>query len=221
MKPPPPRLPACGCTTASAKPVATAASIALPPSFMISTPAAEANALLLATIPCCACTGANSPPAGSRGAASACRAGATAMRISRARTGDRAFIAHPCRIRIRKRSRALCLRRGPVESIGPSAAAQGARLFDIRALACRIIRVLAYSIIRPLLLLSRAHLLDVRALAVLREIEPLALVVLTDAQADGRLQHLQDGVGPDRAPDRRGGDGQDLDTYLARESHAC
>ena len=53
MKPPPPRLPACGCTTASAKPVATAASIALPPSFMISTPASEANALLLATMPCC------------------------------------------------------------------------------------------------------------------------------------------------------------------------
>ena len=30
-KPPPPRLPAAGCTTASAKPVATAASTALPP----------------------------------------------------------------------------------------------------------------------------------------------------------------------------------------------
>src|SRR6185437_6297864 len=183
MKPPPPRLPACGCTTASAKPVATAASIALPPSFMISTPAAEANALLLATMPCCACTGANSPPAGSRGAASACRAGATAMRISRARTGDRAFICTPCRIEYGTASRAMPEPRG---------------LWKYRA----------------------SRLFDVRALAVLREIEPLALMVLADAQADGRLQHLQDDVGPDRAPDRRGGNRQDLDSYLARESHS-
>src|SRR5215207_5776871 len=50
MYPPPPRLPANGNVTASAKPVATAASTALPPAFMISSPAALASALLLATI---------------------------------------------------------------------------------------------------------------------------------------------------------------------------
>ena len=33
MKPPPPRFPACGWTTAKAKPVATAASTALPACF--------------------------------------------------------------------------------------------------------------------------------------------------------------------------------------------
>ena len=43
MKPPPPMLPACGCTTASANPVATAASTALPPCFMMSTPACDAS----------------------------------------------------------------------------------------------------------------------------------------------------------------------------------
>ena len=50
MYPPPPRLPANGNVTASAKPVATAASTALPPARMISSPAALASALLLATI---------------------------------------------------------------------------------------------------------------------------------------------------------------------------
>src|SRR5512144_2239141 len=49
MYPPPPRLPAKGNVTASANPVATAASTALPPAFMISSPAALASALLLAT----------------------------------------------------------------------------------------------------------------------------------------------------------------------------
>jgi hypothetical protein len=43
MKPPPPRFPAWGHTTASANPVATAASMALPPACMISTPAREAS----------------------------------------------------------------------------------------------------------------------------------------------------------------------------------
>ena len=38
MKPPPPRLPAAGCTTARAKPVATAASTALPPCSRMLTP---------------------------------------------------------------------------------------------------------------------------------------------------------------------------------------
>ena len=42
-KPPPPRLPAAGCTTASAKPVATAASTAFPPARNISRPASEAE----------------------------------------------------------------------------------------------------------------------------------------------------------------------------------
>src|SRR5512133_457038 len=50
VKPPPPRLPACGKVTASAKPVATAASTALPPARITSTPAALASALLLAII---------------------------------------------------------------------------------------------------------------------------------------------------------------------------
>src|SRR5438477_10150593 len=50
MKPPPPMFPACGWTTASAKPTATAASTALPPLFRISTPAAEANPLTLTTM---------------------------------------------------------------------------------------------------------------------------------------------------------------------------
>src|ERR1700687_565635 len=50
MYPPPPRFPASGNVTARANPVATAASMALPPSFMISAPTAAASPLLLATI---------------------------------------------------------------------------------------------------------------------------------------------------------------------------
>ena len=42
MKPPPPRLPADGYVTASAKPTATAASMALPPAAMTSAPTFEA-----------------------------------------------------------------------------------------------------------------------------------------------------------------------------------
>ena len=38
MKPPPPRLPALGSLTARARPIATAASTALPPSRNTSTP---------------------------------------------------------------------------------------------------------------------------------------------------------------------------------------
>src|SRR5258708_37122729 len=57
MNPPPPRFPAGGCTTASANPVATAASTALPPACIISTPAREANSCTLTTIPCCAWIG--------------------------------------------------------------------------------------------------------------------------------------------------------------------
>src|SRR5229473_3981410 len=57
MKPPPPILPAWGCTTANANPVATAASMALPPRFMISTPASEAYLLTLTTMALRACTG--------------------------------------------------------------------------------------------------------------------------------------------------------------------
>src|SRR5439155_14961559 len=51
-------LPASGYTTARAKPTATAASTALPPRFMISTPAWLASGASLATIPCVANTGA-------------------------------------------------------------------------------------------------------------------------------------------------------------------
>ena len=57
MNPPPPRFPASGCVTASAKPTATAASTALPPDFMISTPASEASAWTDATIAFGACVG--------------------------------------------------------------------------------------------------------------------------------------------------------------------
>src|SRR5215468_6171120 len=42
MYPPPPRLPAAGCVTASAKAVATAASTAFPPFFRIASPASDA-----------------------------------------------------------------------------------------------------------------------------------------------------------------------------------
>ena len=51
MKPPPPMLPALGSTTASAKPTATAASMALPPAFRMSTPTWLASACSLATMP--------------------------------------------------------------------------------------------------------------------------------------------------------------------------
>src|SRR5580704_10637022 len=57
MNPPPPIFPAAGCTTASANPVATAASTALPPACMISTPARDASSCTLTTIECWACTG--------------------------------------------------------------------------------------------------------------------------------------------------------------------
>src|SRR5689334_11419870 len=43
MKPPPPRLPANGCVTASAKAVVTAASTALPPLLRIAAPRSEAS----------------------------------------------------------------------------------------------------------------------------------------------------------------------------------
>src|SRR5579862_2079877 len=54
MNPPPPMLPALGYVTASANPVATAASTALPPAFMISTPASLAYFDMLTTIACSA-----------------------------------------------------------------------------------------------------------------------------------------------------------------------
>src|SRR6185503_7835169 len=57
MKPPPPRFPAAGCVTASANATAIAASTALPPRFMISTPTREATSFVEATIPCFARTG--------------------------------------------------------------------------------------------------------------------------------------------------------------------
>src|SRR6202022_4451377 len=57
MKPPPPMLPAVGCTTASANAVATAASIAVPPSLMPSAPTFDAIAFLDRTMPPRARTG--------------------------------------------------------------------------------------------------------------------------------------------------------------------
>src|SRR5262245_33726055 len=57
INPPPPRLPADGHTTASASPTATAASTALPPRFITSTPTCEAISLTEATIPCFPRTG--------------------------------------------------------------------------------------------------------------------------------------------------------------------
>src|SRR5947209_3861844 len=57
MKPPPPMLPAWGCVTASANPIATAASTALPPALRISTPTCVASFSWLATIPFLVTTG--------------------------------------------------------------------------------------------------------------------------------------------------------------------
>jgi hypothetical protein len=51
-KPPPPRLPACGCVTARAKPTATAASTALPPARKTSSPTLLAAGCALTTAPC-------------------------------------------------------------------------------------------------------------------------------------------------------------------------
>src|SRR5215204_14646 len=62
MKPPPPRFPAPGYVTASAKPTATAASTALPPRCRISTPALDASASADATIPWRARTGSRDAP---------------------------------------------------------------------------------------------------------------------------------------------------------------
>src|SRR5229473_1285278 len=52
MNPPPPIFPAAGSTTARANAVATAASTALPPCFMMSTPTCEPSVSSVATIPC-------------------------------------------------------------------------------------------------------------------------------------------------------------------------
>src|SRR5438094_961686 len=80
MKPPPPMLPAYGCVTASAKPTATAASTALPPAWRISSPASEACASLVTTIPCRAATGSNAS------AGIACARGPPVRRLIRQET---------------------------------------------------------------------------------------------------------------------------------------
>jgi hypothetical protein len=54
-------LPAVGCVTASAKPTATAASMAVPPSFSTSAPIFEAVACTDTTIPCFARSGSELP----------------------------------------------------------------------------------------------------------------------------------------------------------------
>jgi hypothetical protein len=51
MKPPPPMLPAVGCVTASASAVATAPSMALPPSRMTFQPTPDAMSLCDTTMP--------------------------------------------------------------------------------------------------------------------------------------------------------------------------
>src|SRR5947209_2394196 len=57
MNPPPPRFPAEGCVTANVNPMATAASIALPPCCNTETPTAVACGSTVTTIPCRARTG--------------------------------------------------------------------------------------------------------------------------------------------------------------------
>ena len=57
MKPPPPRLPASGLTTASAKPVAMAASTAFPPSWRTASPTSEAYSSVETTMPSAPVTG--------------------------------------------------------------------------------------------------------------------------------------------------------------------
>ena len=61
MKPPPPMLPAVGWVTASAKAVATAASMALPPLLMTWKPTSEAMSFCDTTIPVRARAGASRP----------------------------------------------------------------------------------------------------------------------------------------------------------------
>src|SRR5215216_3901729 len=88
MKPPPPRLPACGCVTASAKPTATAASTALPPPLSTSTPTRAARASWATTMPWRATTApscARTTPSGIRTTASCARTDAFA-RSRNART---------------------------------------------------------------------------------------------------------------------------------------
>ena len=51
MNPPPPMLPAVGCTTASANAVATAASTAVPPAAITSAPICDAISFCDATMP--------------------------------------------------------------------------------------------------------------------------------------------------------------------------
>src|SRR5205807_6781770 len=57
MNPPPPMFPAAGCTTAKAKPVATAASTAFPPCCMMVAPALDASSWTLTTMACFAWIG--------------------------------------------------------------------------------------------------------------------------------------------------------------------
>ena len=62
MKPPPPMLPAVGCTTASANAVATAASTAVPPAAITSAPIFDAISFCDATMPLCARVGTELAP---------------------------------------------------------------------------------------------------------------------------------------------------------------
>src|SRR5262245_50631309 len=108
MKPPPPMLPAVGCVTASANAVATAASIALPPSLITSAPMRDAISLCDVTMPRCARTGTVLAPIATDMAAQM-----TAM------TAKRSFVI-----------RALPLSRGLYALGLPSAAAEQQRADD-------------------------------------------------------------------------------------------
>src|SRR5688572_12185876 len=81
MKPPPPMLPAAGCTTASARPVATAASTAFPPALSTAAPTSLASAFADTTMPCVPRTGSTAVCTGVGGGAGACstRCGAHAV----------------------------------------------------------------------------------------------------------------------------------------------
>ena len=88
MKPPPPRLPARGRVTASAKPTATAASTALPPRFNMSKPTRDAAASWLTTMPCAATTGRAVANREMTGAVSARPSPGTSQRKARTASGE-------------------------------------------------------------------------------------------------------------------------------------
>jgi hypothetical protein len=83
MKPPPPIFPADGCVTASANPVATAASTALPPRASTDAPASQAGADTQTTRPSFA---------GTPGASCAARPGRVRVMAQKLETSSRTWI---------------------------------------------------------------------------------------------------------------------------------